>query len=785
MDKRFFLFLLLSFAIVIGWTKFLQYRQEKRPKPPQAAVQKKEPAAGEKPAAQQQAKDNPDAVAKANDPKQPAAAPVAAGGVAAVPVAGGAAPAAGGAAAVPAVVHPPQWATLGSLADDPKQRMLVTFSSRGAAVERVELNNARYHDVDTIRQLGGYLGNLVAETADDKKATKINVVGPGTPAAEAGLKPGDEITAVNEEATPDAKTFERVMRGTKPGTAVKILFRREGKPQQVEAQLRRHPLSLIQPEFSDLANPATPDPLSFLMTLQTIDADSLPINDDPAELAGVDLRKANWQVVQDPAKPNEIEFRAVVAAQKIEVIKRYRLDPVAAAETDTAPAYTLGLHVELKNTSDQQRALAYRLDGPNGLPVEGFWYAQGSKIGVEGNAGMRDIVHGRNDSGYVEHGMFTCTQIVDGEATTITDASIHYVGVDSQYFTAAVMPTLADANEKRFPRVLPMKIGQTPSDAGYKKTTNVGFRMVSNVIDAAPGATVLAHDFKIYLGPKVPAVLAEYQLDPLVSYGYFGWVARPLLAIMHFFYSLVGNYGIAIVLLTVLVRSAMFPLSKKQAQNAAKMQELQPELKKIAEKYKKSPEERLKAQQDLWKKHNYSPFSGCLPIFVQLPIFMGLYRSLAVDIELRQAALISENIRWASNLAAPDMFWFWRPYLPPFLTSDNGMFSLGPFLNLLPCVTIALFLIQQKLFMPPATDEQTAMQQKMIKYMMVVMCFFFFKVPAGLCIYFIASSIWSIAERQLLPKAKPAPIAGATLTVAAAEAGGGGGSGSDKKTKRR
>jgi YidC/Oxa1 family membrane protein insertase len=764
MDKRFLVFVLISFVIVVGWTQFLQMRARNRPKPPPAAVQPKDPAAGEKPAAQQQPKEKPDAVANPGEPKKPDAA------------------AAQAAPAVAAVAHPARWITLGSLADDPKQRMLVTFSSRGAVVERVELNNPRYHDIDNLRPLGGYLGNLVTETAADKKAARVNVVGPGTPAAAAGLKPGDEITAVNEHATPDAPMFELVMREkTKPETTVKIAFRRDGKPQQVEAQLRRHPISLVQPEFSDPTNPTTPDPMSFLLTLQTIDGDSLPINGEHTELAGVELRKAHWETVLNPAKPNEIEFRYTLSAQKIEVIKRYRLEPVADAqiETDTAPAYTLGLHVELKNAGEQPRALAYRLDGPNGLPVEGFWYAQNSKIGLESNAGMRDVVHGRNDAGYVEHGMYTCTQIVDDGATTIADATIHYVGVDSQYFTAAVMPVLADPNEKRFPRIVPMKVGKPPADASYKKTTNIGFRMVSGTVDAKPGETVLAHDFKIYLGPKVPKVLEEYQLDSLAYYGYFGWVAKPLLAILHFFYSLVGNYGVAIVLLTVLVRSAMFPLSKKQAQNAAKMQELQPELKKIAEKYKKSAEEKMRAQQELWKKHNYSPFSGCLPIFIQLPIFMGLYRSLAVDIELRQAPLISETIRWASNLAAPDMFWFWRPFLPGFVTSEPSTYSLGPFLNLLPCITIALFLVQQKMFMPPATDDQTAMQQKMIKYMMIFMCIFFFKVPGGLCIYFIASSLWSIAERQLLPKPKPAPIAGATLTVAAAEAGG------DRKSKRR
>ncbi len=223
-----------------------------------------------------------------------------------------------------------------------------------------------------------------------------------------------------------------------------------------------------------------------------------------------------------------------------------------------------------------------------------------------------------------------------------------------------------------------------------------------------------------------------------------------MLAILHFFYSIIPNYGIAIILLTVLVRSCMFPISRKQALNAQKMQELQPEIKRIAEKYKGNMEARTKAQQDLFKKHKYNPFSGCLPMFLQLPIFIGLYNSLKVDVELRLAPLISESVRWCSNLGAPDMLWYWQPYLPAYFASPSGW--LGPYLNVLPLCTIGLFIWQQKMFMPPPADEQAAMQARMMQYMMVFMGVLFFKVASGLCIYFIASSLWGIAERKLLPR---------------------------------
>ena len=119
-----------------------------------------------------------------------------------------------------------------------------------------------------------------------------------------------------------------------------------------------------------------------------------------------------------------------------------------------------------------------------------------------------------------------------------------------------------------------------------------------------------------------------------------------MIAILHVLHAIVRNYGIAIILLTVIVRGAMFPISRKQAISSQKMQVLQPEMKAIAEKYKNDPQKRTMATQELWKKHNYNPAGGCLLVFIQIPIFMGLYRSLATDVELRQAPLFSSAVRW-------------------------------------------------------------------------------------------------------------------------------------------
>jgi YidC/Oxa1 family membrane protein insertase len=235
----------------------------------------------------------------------------------------------------------------------------------------------------------------------------------------------------------------------------------------------------------------------------------------------------------------------------------------------------------------------------------------------------------------------------------------------------------------------------------------------------------------------------------------------------------------------------MFPLSRKQALSAQKMQELQPEIKKITEKYKGDTEKRSKALQELYRKHHYNPLAGCLPLFIQMPIFIGLYRALMTDVALRQAPLVSKSFPWADNLAAADMLLKWDHLVPiPFLTAATGW--LGPYLNILPLITVFLFILQQKLFMPPPTDDQSAMQQKMMKYMMVFMGFMFFKVPSGLCLYFIVSSLWGIGERKFLPKIKqaaPALAAAATSESASRTVSESGpsksNSGKGRKKKRR
>lgn len=306
-------------------------------------------------------------------------------------------------------------------------------------------------------------------------------------------------------------------------------------------------------------------------------------------------------------------------------------------------------------------------------------------------------------------------------------------------------------------------------------------RAMSRIVDLKENEPVV-HKFLLYNGPnkvrllrqlagskEVPAGIVDHYIDDLSlneltdapSPGAFGWIANKLywtdllikctnlmhsvLWLLHT-YVMPASWGVCILLLTILVRGAMFPVSRKQAMTGMKMQQLAPELKKLKEKYKDDRQALGAAQMELYRKHGIDPFGSCWMLLLQMPIFLGLYYCLQESIHFRL-----EPFLWIENLAAPDMLfgpWPWMPHLPLI----GGL--LGPFFNILPIIAVALMIGQQSMLTPPPTDEQQAMQMKMMKYMMVFFGLLFFKVASGLCIYFIASSLWGFAERKLLPKRK-------------------------------
>lgn len=747
MDKRFLTFLLLMFLILTLNVLISKVFFPPAELPPAA---KKEVAAkkvDEKPA--------PDAAAApeaADADEKPASMPE-----------------------IKAVDVPQQWLTIGSADPNGPYRILATFNNHGAAVRRLELSSDRYNELNNRT---GYLGHLQPVQAEG--GVRVQVVGAGTPAALAGMKPNDVIVKLGDKTIDSNDALQAALAATRPGQKLEITVERDGQAiAPLTATLAWTPLQVMGPEARNLLErretppPDFVDPPSYLLTLSQIGKDKLKA--DERELPGVDLITGNWEVVEHDEA--HIIFRKTLPAHGIEVTKRFTAPKVAETERENPDfrGYHLDFELQVRNLTDKEQTVVYRLEGPTGLPTEGWWYS--SKISRNwSGAGLRDLV--RQYEGH-QPVMYNTLSIVDGDVPVQGQGdSLMFAAMDAQYFASALLPQKEKLDEKWFETLQAIRIGPEPDDRADKRLINVTFQLTSLPLTLEP-AKEIQQGFTLFAGPKRPRLLAQYGQGDNSQYNlselvYFGWpiwaaVAKIMLGVLHFFYDIVQNYGIAIILLTVVVRGLMFPLSRKQALNMVKMQELQPEIKRIQEKYKKDLEGRNKAQQELFRKNNYNPMGGCLLMFVQLPVFLGLYRALMVDVELRQAPLFGEAIRWCSNLAAPDMLYDWSSFMPDFVTSGVGVFGLGPYLNILPIFTVVLFIFQQKMFMPPPADEQAALQQKMMQYMMIFIGLMFYKVASGLCLYFIASTLWGMAERKFLPKSKLA-LAGAAAVAASAPA---------------
>ncbi len=683
-----------------------------------------------------------------------------------------------------------QYVTLGSLDMTSDYRMLITLTNAGAAVRRAEMASPRFLDQD---DWSGYLGEL--ELKNVAGGVQVQVVGAGTPAAKATqegkpapLELGDVIVGIGEPKVTDVKNvddFKRMLSKTQPRQDLVLQVRRgDAAPQPYTVRLIREPFAVLRPEIENYVMRGAPlppdfvDQPSFVVTVASLD--NKPLEKDEAKQMASVLESGTWELMEHNEKA--ATFRRTLPELNLEIIKRYTLAQAPPKERDNPiyPAYNLQLEVEFHNTGKTKRTVAYRLDGPTGMPIEGWWYTR--KISQRwGGSGLRDVAVRFAGSAELS---IDDVQIAKGKVTPMGDGqALAYAGVDGQYFAAMLIPERKSFDDIWFDTTEAVIIGPKP-DARDTAYANVTSRMNRKPIDLDPDKTH-TDKYQVFIGPKRPNLLAQYypannptySLKDLLYYGWFGPIARAMLAVLHFFYSIIGNYGVAIIMLTILVRGCMFPISFKQTQSMARMQALKPEMDRINEKYKNDMQKKSQATQELYRKNKINPLGGCLPVFLQFPVFIGLYRALMVDVELRQSPLFGHGIRWCSNLAAPDMLWNWSAVMPEFVSKAQGVFGLGPYLNVLPLVTVVLFLVTQKMSMPAASTDQAAMQQKMMKYVTMFMGLMFYKVASGLCLYFIASSIWGIAERKLLPKAKPADAtAGGGFSFGGGKGSNGGGS---------
>jgi YidC/Oxa1 family membrane protein insertase len=265
------------------------------------------------------------------------------------------------------------------------------------------------------------------------------------------------------------------------------------------------------------------------------------------------------------------------------------------------------------------------------------------------------------------------------------------------------------------------------------------------------GAPEAVRRFILFAGPKDREVLAADHPDhaKLVEHdlGFFSGIAKILLFILGLFHSLTGNWGWSIILLTITVRSILFPMNRRSqtsmARHAKKMKRIQPLLDEIKERNKN---DRRKQQQEqaavMQKEGAMPPLGGCLPIFLQIPVFFGLFSALRTNFDLRHAPFHG----WITDLSQPDRLMRLDVTLP--------LIGTIVYLNVLPPLMVVLWILQQK-FMPTPTDPQQARMQKMMMWMPVMMGFFLYNYAAGLSLYMITQSALGIFEMGVIKKYWP------------------------------
>ena len=393
-------------------------------------------------------------------------------------------------------------------------------------------------------------------------------------------------------------------------------------------------------------------------------------------------------VAQELARVAGVEYRANVDA--------VRLGPDARSQTLVLTyAGPAGLLIEKKLTFHYG---SYRVDVEIATKgIDGYYLALGTDFGMtdkvssnaSGRVGVAAFVDGKTSREKFDS--------IKGELQQT--GTLAWFANEDKYFTAAVIYGSAGTiTTRRTP---------APKEIGDLVNTEL-------VVKDKPAS----RSFTLYAGPKSFNLLKTFDkgLEYLVDYGWFGILARPMFWLLTFFFTITKNYGIAIILLTIVVRALLFYPSLKSATAMEEMKALQPQMTALREKYKKDPQKMNAEIMKLYKEHKVNPMGGCLPMVLQLPFFVALYNVLSVSIELRQASFLSP---WIKDLSAYD------PYY------------------VLPVLMGASMVLTMKMTSTTADPQQA----KMMMFMNIAFIFLFAWLPAGLLLYITLSNVLSIVQQ--------------------------------------
>ncbi|RYG95164.1 MAG: membrane protein insertase YidC, partial [Alphaproteobacteria bacterium] len=256
----------------------------------------------------------------------------------------------------------------------------------------------------------------------------------------------------------------------------------------------------------------------------------------------------------------------------------------------------------------------------------------------------------------------------------------------------------------------------------------------------------------VFAGAKQTHVIDSYdktygfdRLELLIDWGWLHFITRPMFDLLQFLYGILGNFGLAILSVTVLVKAIFFPLASRSYASMAAMRRVQPEMKSIQERFKDDRTAQQTAMMELYKKEKINPLSGCWPVLIQVPVFFSLYTVIFISLEMRHAPFFG----WIVDLAAPDptnvftLFGLipWNPTALPFI---GGLLHLGVW----PLIMGVTMWVQMKLNPPPADPTQAMI----FNYLPIVFTFMLGSFPAGLVIYWAWNNTLSVAQQYFIMK---------------------------------
>ena len=504
--------------------------------------------------------------------------------------------------------------------------------------------------------------------------------------------------------------------------------------------------------------------------------------------APLDLSEKNpaavWKVESQTANPASVTLSAEVqdgdGKPLLKVLKTltvYSRDKPGPAGGENVPQYEMRLKLEFAAADDRVEKVKYILQGPPALPMD-------SAASGRGTGPSQMAVAGTWAGSVVQLTTVAGKDIKKADGTPpnaaptkpVAGKEVAWIGQVDKYFAVILIPekpspqgTFADGAE----------VVQYTVTEGGKDVPLAGVRLLAKEQLLAPGRPVV-NEFAVFAGPKDYKYLETYYgaigLPDLIVWASccvpvpgLQTIGRFLVTVLDAFHALVGNYGIAIILLVIVLRALLLPISRWSTKSMVEMQKMAPKMQKIREEFAKDPK---RMQEEMAKIGGLKQMGGCLPMFLQMPIWIGLYGSLNAAIQLRHAAFLPASwlpagSDFLQDLSAPDALLHWQtpvnlpgqdiPLLGWAIGGLQGMVTGGAggitTFNVLPILVGVAFYLQQKMTpQPPAANPQADQQRKMMNFMMIFMALMMYSVPSGLSLYIVTSSVLGFFEYKYFRK---------------------------------